>query len=182
MKLAITGHTSGIGKALYNHYSKNGHECIGFSRLVGYDITDATSRAKIVAESEDCMVFINNAGPFGANSQLHMLEDMYAAWTGKDKLIINIGAKITDKELPPEHFLHKYREKKLEQELFCLNKNRWPWVLNIKPGLVDTPLSDMSPKLKDRPGKMNPDVVVTVLDFVIKNRAAFRTTSITMEL
>jgi hypothetical protein len=150
--------------------------------LVGYDITDATIRAKIVAESEDCMVFINNAGPFGVNSQLHMLEDMYTAWAGKDKLIINIGSKITDKELSPDHFLYKYKEKKLEQELFCLNKNRWPWVLNIKPGLVDTPFSDMSPKFKDRPGKMNPDVVVTVLDFVIKNRAAFRTTSITMEL
>lgn len=35
MKYAVTGHTLGIGKAIYEELSPN---CIGFSKSTGYDI------------------------------------------------------------------------------------------------------------------------------------------------
>ena len=61
MKIAITGHTSGIGKALYDIYSEE-NEVLGFSRSNAYDIKYDISIEKIVQGSLDCDVFINNAG------------------------------------------------------------------------------------------------------------------------
>ena len=49
MKYAITGHTSGIGKALYENYLPN---AIGFSRSNGFNIS--TDIRKIIHESKNC--------------------------------------------------------------------------------------------------------------------------------
>ena len=40
MKIAITGHTSGIGKYLFNELSKE-HDVIGYSRTNMFDISDS---------------------------------------------------------------------------------------------------------------------------------------------
>ena len=56
MKIAITGHTRGIGKACADVFR---HDTIyGYSRSNGYDIKDAED---IFKSAEDCDVFINNA-------------------------------------------------------------------------------------------------------------------------
>ena len=39
MKIAITGHTKGIGKALYDNLSQQ-HEVEGYSRSNGFDISN----------------------------------------------------------------------------------------------------------------------------------------------
>ena len=38
-KIAITGHTKGIGKAIADLYSKKNYEVIGLSRSNGYDMS-----------------------------------------------------------------------------------------------------------------------------------------------
>ena len=38
MKIAITGHTAGIGEGVYKFYKKQGFECLGFSRTNGYNV------------------------------------------------------------------------------------------------------------------------------------------------
>ena len=58
MKIAITGHTKSLGKALFEFLSQK-HEIIGFSRSNGYDIKSPFDRKKIVKESKDCDIFIN---------------------------------------------------------------------------------------------------------------------------
>jgi NAD(P)-dependent dehydrogenase (short-subunit alcohol dehydrogenase family) len=88
MKIAITGHTSGIGKAIYNDFPPS--EVVGFSRENGYDITDVFHRDKIIKETQDCDVFINNAHK--EYGQVYMLNELYQNWQySKGKLIINIG-------------------------------------------------------------------------------------------
>jgi hypothetical protein len=57
MKIAITGHTAGLGKSLFEYFSKN-HECVGFSTSNGYDIT--TTYDDIVKQIADVDVFFNN--------------------------------------------------------------------------------------------------------------------------
>lgn len=59
MKIGITGHTSGLGKAIYEHFQSLGHDCIGFSRSNGYDITSNFDDIAQQAQSLD--LFINNA-------------------------------------------------------------------------------------------------------------------------
>ena len=38
MKIAITGHTNGIGQALAREYQQRGHEVMGLSRRTGQNI------------------------------------------------------------------------------------------------------------------------------------------------
>lgn len=60
MKVVITGHTWGIGKALYQHFQTlGGWEVIGLSRSNGYDIDKDFD--KVVGEASGCFLFVNNA-------------------------------------------------------------------------------------------------------------------------
>lgn len=59
MKIAITGHTSGLGKAFYEHFSNKGYNVIGMSRSNGYTIPDDLEKIIEIAETSD--VFFNNA-------------------------------------------------------------------------------------------------------------------------
>ena len=45
MKCIITGHTAGVGKAMYEHFQAKGWEVIGMSRANGYDISIEQTRA-----------------------------------------------------------------------------------------------------------------------------------------
>lgn len=58
MKIAITGHSKGIGKELYNIFDSD-HQVEGFSRSNGFDI--ATHHKLIARSVKDCDVFVNNA-------------------------------------------------------------------------------------------------------------------------
>jgi hypothetical protein len=99
MKYAITGHTNGIGKRLYERLTPN---AVGFSLTSGYNINNLTDRLKILKEIPDVDVFINNAytGGFG---QVQMFLDVFKIWKNNpSKKIINVGSRIADIEsLPP---------------------------------------------------------------------------------
>ena len=80
MKIAITGHTKGIGKACADLLGQE-HEIVGLSRKNGFSIEQTNMCAmKIVP----CDVFINNAklNDFG---QVLLLRDMHAAWESNKK-------------------------------------------------------------------------------------------------
>ena len=69
MKCTITGHTFGIGKRLYDHFTALGWEVQGFSRSNGFDLNDKLD--EIVELSKDSDLFINNA--FVKTHQLDLL-------------------------------------------------------------------------------------------------------------
>jgi hypothetical protein len=70
-KIIITGHTSGIGKAIYDKFKEiSCREIVGMSRSNGYDID--TDFDKIVEEASGCELFINNA--YRDGQQLKLLE------------------------------------------------------------------------------------------------------------
>lgn len=133
MKYAITGHTQGIGKRLFQSLSPNS---IGFSKSTGYDITLRDDRRRIIQESADCDVFINNAADgFG---QLHLFLELFQEWKDKSKTIINVGSRITEITLKPErqHLLTYQAEKLILKEMSlrtvsetCIIKYKWfPYV------------------------------------------------------
>lgn len=90
-KYAITGHTSGIGQRLFDRLSPNS---IGFSKTTGYDITKKQDRLKIIRESSDCDIFINNATD--GLGQTLLLTDLFYEWKDLDKTIINVGSRIAE--------------------------------------------------------------------------------------
>ena len=111
MKYAITGHTNGVGKAVYDSLLPN---AVGFSRTNGYDIDDPAARARIIAEVQDCDVFINCACPFKGNGQVDLFKELFAVWKDQNKKIINVGSKLSEFRIPPGHPLKEYQLKKLE--------------------------------------------------------------------
>lgn len=67
MEIAITGHTAGLGKALYNHYCLT-HTVKGLSRSNGYDIVK--DREKVLQEVHGTELFINCAHSGRAQEEL----------------------------------------------------------------------------------------------------------------
>lgn len=126
---AITGHTSGIGKRLYDKLSPN---VKGFSLSNGYDITDVNDRAKIIEESKDCDVFINNAtAEFG---QTLLFLELFNSWKDQHKTIINVGSRIAEIRILPkdkQNLLKYQAEKLILKEMSyrvsgtCIVKYKW---------------------------------------------------------
>ena len=95
MKIALTGHTKSLGKALFEFLSQK-HEIIGFSQSNGYDIKSPGDRKKIIKESKDCDVFINLVHNY--YHQTDLLLELHKSWKGLQKYIINIGTSAVDDE------------------------------------------------------------------------------------
>ena len=157
MKLAITGHTSGLGLAIYNHF-KNDYQVFGFSKSNGFNIKDPNSRKKILDISQDFDIFVNNAYNNFDNSQLLLLEEIFELWKGKNRIIVNISSRYTTD-------MNLYCTTKKEQDIFC-EKNLYnlPKIINLKPGLIDTP------RVQGQKGKkLSTDQVLSTLDFALNN-------------
>jgi NAD(P)-dependent dehydrogenase (short-subunit alcohol dehydrogenase family) len=174
MKIAITGHTSGIGLALFEHFQTN-HTCIGFSRSNGYNISNPADRARILLESLDADVFINNAYNNWDNSQFLMLEKVASQWAGRDKLIINSASIITDSRRPINDPAEKYVQTKMLLDNFTKDYRGLPYISNLKFGWVDTP---RVAKVDEK--KMPVEKVVKLVDFVIQNKGMLYIKSLTL--
>lgn len=139
MKVAITGHTSGIGKGIYDFYRNKNIEVRGYSLENGYDIKDYN---KILEDSVDCNIFINNAYSYYTQSEI------VKAWGSLHKdskdLIISTSSIAAEPLLEIENlFPHLVPYGK---EKYAINKASWN--LNhsealckasvIMPGVVDT--------------------------------------------
>ena len=85
-RVAITGHTRGLGAALFERFSVS-DMVVGLSRSNGFDIRKID---KIIERIDECDVFINNA--YDRYSQVDLLYAVYDMWKDKEKKIINIGS------------------------------------------------------------------------------------------
>jgi hypothetical protein len=128
MKYAITGHTQGIGQGLYNRLSPN---AIGFSRSTGYDINNKEDRRRIIRESRNCDVFINNAE--SNFSQTYMLIDLFKEWKDLNKTIINVGSRIAEITLPSDKLeLLEYQSQKLSLKTMVNQLQGYPCNVTYK--------------------------------------------------
>lgn len=73
MKIVITGHTSGLGKAIYDFYSSQGHEVIGLSRTTGHTLPEKND--EVVQIAQGCDIFFNNA--YAGLAQINLIKDLY---------------------------------------------------------------------------------------------------------
>jgi hypothetical protein len=135
MKVAITGHTSGIGQALLDLYP----DALGFSRSNGYDITIKDTRNKIIEESYDCDVFINNA--YAEFGQQCLLYELWENWKDKNRIIVNLGSRAADfvNNARYPHYRYSIQKQALESaSIYMSNSMRSCKVVCVKPGYVDT--------------------------------------------
>jgi NAD(P)-dependent dehydrogenase (short-subunit alcohol dehydrogenase family) len=90
VKIAITGHTAGIGQALAQEYMLAGHEIVGLSKRQGNNIRNIP---KICDQIELCDVFVNNAQ--AGYAQTELLFEMTQRWAGTGKHIIVVSTMMT---------------------------------------------------------------------------------------
>jgi NADP-dependent 3-hydroxy acid dehydrogenase YdfG len=90
MKIAITGHTAGIGQALAQEYTLDGHEIVGLSKREGNNIRNIP---KICDQIEQCDIFVNNAQ--AGYAQTELLFEMTRRWAGTKKHIIVVSTMMT---------------------------------------------------------------------------------------
>jgi hypothetical protein len=126
MKYAITGHTSGIGKAI----SESVVNFIGFSKSTSYDINNRIDRKRIIKQCNDVDVFINNAHDgFG---QTYMLLDLFHAFKDTNKTIINVGSNVAEDETILKNYEHLLEYQIQKKSLRVLHND----LINL-----DTPLN-----------------------------------------
>jgi len=113
MKIAITGHTAGIGRALAQEYQLNGDEIVGLSQRDGNNIRNTP---KICDQIEPCDVFVNNAQ--AGYAQTELLFEMARRWTGTKKHIVVISTMMTQEPvcLLPGLDMDHYRLQKVALE------------------------------------------------------------------
>ena len=144
MKIAITGHTHGIGKAFAEQLAERGHEIIGISRRDGENIRRIEHTANLI---DTCKLFINNAQSYYAQTEL-----LYAVWKrwytlASQHYIWNISTMMTEEPInsTPEGLeyieMSQYRTQKLaleEATKQLQHKSSWPKNSIIRPGAVET--------------------------------------------
>lgn len=146
-KIAITGHSAGIGQALASLYQQKNYEVVGLSRRNGFNIKYIP---KILNEIADCDIFINNAQSGFAQTEL--LFSVYEKWKGvSNKKIINISTMMTSlpvSPIPGYHLLQYHTQKiALEEAIRQLrNLSDWPKICLVKPGAIGTQPGQTTPR------------------------------------
>ena len=131
MKIAVTGHTAGIGQALAYEYSLDGHEIVGLSKREGNNIRNTL---KICDQIEPCDMFVNNAQ--AGYAQTELLFEIAQRWQGTKKHIIVISTMMTQdpvSSLPGLDMDHYRLQKITLEEAVCQIRHRR---LGIKITLV----------------------------------------------
>jgi hypothetical protein len=129
-KIIITGHTHGIGKAIYDKFTEvSCHEIIGMSRSNGYDIDKDFD--KIVAEAEGCKLFINNAYRDQQQTKLvNALKDKV------DMMVVMGSVSRFYPELIPTDYVHDKQALAEACRLVSLNPNGIP-LLHLDLGFIE---------------------------------------------
>ena len=140
MKIAITGHTAGIGQAFAKYFSARGHDIVGLSKREGYNIRVIP---KIVEHILPCDMWINNAQ--SGYAQTELLYKVVEHWQDdREKMIWNISTMLTQDLGVPEianldwTAIAEYKnQKRALEDAFLQLKTRCPMCL-IRPGAVAT--------------------------------------------
>jgi len=150
-KVAITGHTSGIGQSIYDAldmisaYSDDKAEIRGYSRSNGWNLAEANGNLLLEEIIDfDPDVFFNNAWHPGV--QNHLCKKLHAKSKGTNKVIINTGS-ITG--YVPHSILDEknvYARDKNELSTYCILESfKYPYenscrLINFSWGFVETGL------------------------------------------
>jgi NAD(P)-dependent dehydrogenase (short-subunit alcohol dehydrogenase family) len=173
MKIAITGHTRGIGKAIHDKFVNDGHEVIGLSRSNGYDLSDSVQREEAFKHIVSSDMFINNAFVSFREPTNHqtfipieLLFRVHRHWLGKsNKRIFVIGSWSSQfNKLDYDYTGYQIHKFALEKACWtlCL-ESLYPRIFLLKPGRVDTAMS------ANRNGpKMDPEEIANLIDLILK--------------
>jgi len=138
MRIFITGHTSGIGKAIYELAKEKGYTVTGGSKSTGFDISNPDVYSQVLEYD----VLVNNA--YHYTGQLELLKYAHKNWTNTSKKVINVGTWHKDvlKGRPLSRLNYNVAKKSLETYSFWISDNETLFKsMMYNPGYVDTLLA-----------------------------------------
>ena len=170
-KIAIIGHTRGIGKAIADLYRKKKYTVVGLSSSNGYDLH--CSQVEIMEQLDDCQLIVLNA--YVGRGQMNLLKRIYGKFVFEDKKVVVItstsGTPIGEDEefLDPEYVEYCKNKKtlieyieQLQQELL----NKPLSVYDVCPDVVDT---DMTKGLWEDLPKLKADEVAEAVRYCFES-------------
>jgi len=170
-KIAIVGHTRGIGKAVADLYKKKNYEVIGLSSSNGYDLQ--CSQIEIMEQLDDCQLIVLNA--YVGRGQMNLLKRIYGKFVFENKKVVVItstsGTPIgEDEELLDTEYVEYCMNKKtlikyieqLQQEIL----NKPLSVYDVCPDVVDT---DMTKGLWEDLAKLRADEVAEAVRYCFES-------------
>jgi len=161
VKVGITGHTKGIGKAIADLYPDH----LGFSRSNGFDISNKEIVDLIVSQINDCDIFVNNA--YHQTSQTILFKKIFNLWRDNPyKTIVNINSIAKYGLGNTKEEIEYSKNKKLlyteaSRVMFSDKKCR---IVNINPGYVRT---DMVKSISSNVKMLNPIQVANIIKYTL---------------
>lgn len=129
-KIIITGHTHGIGQAIYNKFIETScREIVGMSRSNGYDIEKDFD--KIVKEATGCELFINNT--YRDQQQLKLVE---ALKDKVDMMVVMGSISRLYPELIPTKYVKDKQDLAEACRLISINPNGIP-ILHLDLSFIE---------------------------------------------
>lgn len=175
-KVAITGHTSGIGASLDTVVSLTTKwEMAGFSKSNGHNIAEDDGNKIIQTLIDyDPDILFNNA--YYPKIQNKILETLYDEWKDRDKIIINTGS-ISGylKGILLQDDSDYVNDKKALSDFCVRNSFNYPWanrcrVHCISFGFVSTPLLTKTSKNVNTNNMIGSEVAAFALMDLVEDR------------
>ena len=170
-KIAIVGHTRGIGKAIADLYRKKKYTVVGLSSSNGYDLH--CSQVEIMEQLDDCQLIVLNA--YVGGGQMNLLKRIYGKFVFEDKKVVVItstsGTPIGEDEkfLDPEYVEDCKNKKTLIEYIEQLHQallNKPLSVYDVCPDVVDT---DMTKGLWEDLPKLKADEVAEAVRYCFES-------------
>lgn len=153
MDVIITGHTSGLGLSIYNHF-KQKPDCIvgGISRTTGFDLATDADKVIELVKANKCDYFFNNAYVDDVQSKLLRELSQYTC-------VISSGSMAADaaKVKPESYYVNKYD---LEHTHRLIKKNNKLPMLLLKMGYLEN-YADREP--------VSYETIINAIEFWIQN-------------
>ncbi len=145
-KIAIIGHTRGIGKAISDLYNNKKYDVIGMSKSNGFDLVH--DQEKILEKIEGCPLVVLNA--HSLRGQLTLLKRIYGRHSF-DKMKVAVITSTSGLEDEPDLGQFKIWDK-FEYAQYCeIKKELIEYISELQEELLTKPLSvyDICPDVVD---------------------------------
>ena len=145
-KIAVIGHTKGIGKAICDLYKKKKYQVVGMSKSNGFDIIH--DQEKILENIEDCSLVVLNA--HADRGQLKLLKNIYGRHAF-DRMKVVVITSTSGLEEEPDYSQFKIWDK-FQYVQYCeIKKELIGYISELQDELFSKPLSvyDVCPDVVD---------------------------------
>jgi short-subunit dehydrogenase len=145
-KIAIVGHTRGIGKAIADLYKKKKYEVIGMSRSNGFDIIH--DQEKIIENIQGCHLVVLNA--HADRGQLNLLKRIYGLYA-YDKMKVAVITSTSGLDEEPDYSQFQIWDKFKYVQYCEIKKELIKYIEELQHESISKPLSvyDVCPDVVD---------------------------------